>query len=268
MELNVGNENQPEGEVSDTGNAGAEGSAEEGIQPGQDSTEGEGNLGVGEVPPELKAKEKELMRAWHEKNQAAAERQRTLDEKQKALDGVYNQEWFRKALADERERRAGRVSELTPEAFEALKNDPRAFQEYFLKREEAMEANLKSQFAPEIEKLGKSQQELAASREYDSVKDKYGEEFVSANKEGALDKYIDKGFDYDVAFKLHMQDQGKVAGAKQENPAARRAAAIEKGGLSKSRGGPIHKVGTLEDALSMAISLSQKGVKDFTLERK
>lgn len=248
------------------------------ITGAQDSST-EGNEGKGlvkEVPPELAAKEKELMQAFHEKTQKLAEEKRRMEQEgsaykqdAQALYELSKQDWFKTAIEAEKARRQGRALEINPDTFEALKNDPKAFSEYLAKRDQAVADSLKSQFKSEFEKLGRSQQEILVSREKESVASKFGEEFTAAEKNGDLTPYLQEGLSYERAYKLYCQDNGKIAGKKSEAPpsADRKTGAIEKGGMSRVKGGPVVKAKNLSEALDRAFELAAKGVKDYRFER-
>ena len=150
----------------ESGNAGGG----EGAGTGHQAPELETEKGLGvEVPPELKEKEKELLRAFHSKTQALAERERTIGaevEEYKrdamALYDLAKQDWFKKAVETEKGRRTGKGSqaaEITEETFEALKSDKRAFQDFLAQRDKDIVDGLESRFRGEFEKLGKSQQQ-------------------------------------------------------------------------------------------------------------
>lgn len=248
------------------------------IQAADGSTPGTDSL-VAELPPELKEKEKELMRSYHEKTQALAREREALagettvyKQDAQALYELSKQEWFKQAVEAEKGRRSGKTMEMTPEQFEVIKADPRAFHEYLVSRDERRDAALKQQFANEISRLGNTQAELLASRELEAVTGKYGQEFTDAKNSQALKPYLDKNFDHETAFKLYMQDNGKVAGAKKPaaplTEAERRDASVERPGMPKVRGGPVVVANNLNEALDRAFDLARRGVKDYSFTKK
>lgn len=253
------------------------GDSEQTIEGQDHSTNTGDGKGLGkEVPPELKEKEKELLRAFHEKTQALAEDRRKMEaettvhkQDAQAFYDLAKQDWFKAAVEAEKSRRQGRAVEITPEAFETIKNDPRAFADYLAKRDEAVAGSLKSQFKAELEKLGKSQQELVTSREKDSAAREFGEDFTVTEKAGELKAYLDEGLSYERAYKLYCQDQGKVAGAKKEAApiTQKKGGIVERSGMPQVRGGPVIKAKNLSEALDRAFELAAKGVKDYRFEK-
>ncbi len=227
------------------------------------------------LPKELEAKEKELMRAFHTKTQALAEKERTLAgeaEKYKqdatVLYDLTKQEWFKKAVELEKGRRSGAHQEMSDEDFESIRSDKKAFQNFLANRDKSIAESLKSEFKMEFEKLSKSQQELVTNKEFDTVANVYGDEFKQANDSDALDKYLDKGYDYETSFKLYMQDQGKVARKQDALPEKRKSGAVEKSGMAQVRGGPVVKAKNLTEALDRAFDLARKGQKDYSFSKE
>ena len=258
----------------ESGNAG--GDSAEVIAANSGSTQGdEGNQNTQELPPELKEKEKELLRGFHAKTQALAEKERMLQaelntakQDASALYDLSKQEWFKNAVESEKARRRGQATEITAEQFESLKSDPRAFSEYLSKRDQAVAASLKSQFQSELEKLTRTQSELLGSRAEAEAVGKFGDEYKQAKESGALAPYLDK-YEPEVAFKLYSQDQGKVAGKRAAAPAPNaKGGTVEKGGMVSARGGPVVEAKSLDDALDRAFDLARRGVKDYSIKRK
>lgn len=242
------------------------------ITGNEGSTDGNGSdLGVKEVPPELKGKEKELLRAFHLKTQELAEERKNLaqyEKDAKAFYGLTDQDWFKTAIEAEKARRQGRVTEISDEEFEAVKNDKRAFTDLLAKRDKDVAMRIQSEFKPELERLKSTQQQLAANRAEEAIAAKYGADYLDAKETGALDKYLER-FDPETAFILHQQSQGKVAGKKPAAPAPdRRDAIVDKGGMSHTRGGPVSKAKDLESYLDRAFELSAKGVKNFRIDKE
>src|SRR3990167_8797235 len=91
---------------------------------GGSTQEAEGSdLGVKDVPPELVEKQKELMRAFHSKTQALAEKERALQSETaqykqdaQALYELSKQDWFKKAVEIEKAQRNGASMEIPEEA--------------------------------------------------------------------------------------------------------------------------------------------------------
>jgi hypothetical protein len=259
-------------ESAESGNAGggADGAAID-TTAGGSTQDGAGNHGAELTPEQLKEKEKELLRGFHSKTQALAEKERALDQYVKdarAFYGLSDQQWFKQAVEAEKARRAGAGPDLSDEAFEALKSDKKAFLEYQSRRDKALVESVTSQFKPELEKLGKSQEELHANREFEGVAAKYGKAFKDANDTGALDSYLQKGLDYDTAFILHEQAHGRVAGKAPATPADRRGSITDKGGMSSARGGPVVKAKSLDDYLDRALDLIGRGSKDYRITKE
>jgi hypothetical protein len=245
----------------------------QGVQDGGDKSN---TLGV-EVPPELKEKEKELVRGFHKKMQELSAKEKELEQRYgeaekdaKTLYTIAQQEWFKKAAEEEKARRRGISMDMTAEQFEEIKNDPRRFAEYLSKRDQAVAESLKTQFKTEFDKLSKSQSELQADREVERLQGKYGDDFVQAKDSGKLDSYLKDGFDRETAYKLLCQDEGRVAGKPKQKEAApvnSKGGTVEKTGIVNARGGPVVKAKSLDEALDRVFEMQGKGIKDYRLER-
>ncbi len=262
--------------VSESSNAGGAGDGQA-IDANEDSTQGQGNdLGVKEVPPELKEKEKELVRGFHAKSQAFAEEKRVLNERlaaaerdAAAFNNLIKQDWLKEAAEKEKALRTGRATELSQEAFESIKNDPNAFSKFMNEHDQRLLSSIKSQLAPELDKLNKSQGDFAAEKALDAAARQYGKDFVEAKESGALDNYL-KEYDPATGYKLYCQDHGKVAGKAEVKPAALKNGVVEKNGMSQARGGPVIKIkGGLNEMLDRAFEQARQGkLKETRFEKE
>lgn len=260
-------------EVESTATA-AGGDSGSDIETTKDSTQGgsgSSSLGVDGVPAELADKEKELLRAFHTKTQALAEKERQIREESnqykqdaQAFYELSKQNWFKQAVEAEKALRSGAPAEIPDEAL----TDKRVLQEFLQKRDEAMMNRVKAQLAPELQKLGKSQADLLAERELSAAVTKYGDDFAKAKDDGSLAPYL-KEYDPETAYKLFCQDNGRVAGVRKESGRSedRKATVVEKSGMGKARGGPVVKAANLSEALDRAFDLARRGVKDYNFER-
>lgn len=243
-------------------------------QPGQTGTSGE-KL-ADNLPPELETKHKELLKAFHEKTQKLADDRRQLEletarykQDAEVLYGLADKQWFKKAIEDEKARRSGASMEISDDDLEAARTDNKAFRELLSRRDKAITESLRSEFKPEFDKLTEHQKELVTEREFDTVAEEYGADFRKANDEGLLDPYLNKGLDYESAFKLLEADNGRLAkkASRQESLISKRSGSIEKTGMATTRGGPVHKVRNLDEAISRALELASRGQKDYRLEK-
>lgn len=230
-----------------------------------------------DLPPELQTQQKELLRAFHAKTKALADKEKDLtataqryEQDAKVLYDLGKQDWFKKAIETEKVRRSGAHIEVSAEDFEAIKSDPKAFQTFLAQRDRALADSIKSEFKVEFDKLNKNQQELVTTREFETVAENYGDEFTQANESGGLEPYLKDGLDYERSFKLYMADQGKVARktGEQTSPERKKAGVIERGGMATVRGGPVYKAKNLNEALDRAFDLARKGTKEYRLVKE
>lgn len=232
-------------------------------------------IGPKELPAELEATRKELLRDYHKKTQALAEERKALEadlsrykQDAESLYALSQQDWFRAAVSAEKNRRSGKATEISDEEFESIRSDKRAFQEFLGKREKSIVEGLESKFKADFESLSKSQQELLTSKEFDAAAKAYGQAFIDANEAGELDAYLEKDFDYETAFKLAMQDKGLVAKkAQAKESGSPKSGAVERTGMPAARGGLVVKAKNLDEAFDAAFEMARRGHKDYSIER-
>lgn len=237
---------------------------------GQTDSKSEDILHKKELPPELEATRKELLKSFHQKTQALSAKEKEFERYASDAKMFYElgqEKWFKDAVAAEKARRAGATQEISDEEFETIRSNKKAFQDFLSRQNKAVAESLKSEFKGEFEKLSKNQKEILAEKEFDDVAGVYGQDFIEANDTNALDSYLDKGYSYEDSFKLYMQDQGKVAKKADSRPAPSRSAVIEKRGAPSARGSAVVKAKNLDDALNRAFDLARKGQKDYRLEK-
>ena len=204
-------------ESGDTSQGGGESDATELDKTVQSDTENDsgGTLESTNIPPELEETKKNLLRDYHKKTQAFSEERGKLNseiEKFKrdaeTLYDLAGRDWFKRALDEEKTRRSGSsVEELSDDEFEAIKNDKRVFREFLTKRDKSISDGLRDEFKTEFNKLSSSQQAILTEKEFDSTANAYGADFLAANKNGELDVYLDKDFDYETAYQLYKQNR-------------------------------------------------------------
>ena len=208
--------------------------------------EQEGNT----LPPELAAKEKELMRGFHEKTQALAKRERELladadkfKSESDTLQQLVQTEWFKKAAQAEKARRNGESQELTDEDFEAVRSDKRAFNDYLKRRDDSLETRIKS----EIARVAKATESLHEDRELERLEDKYGDDFKTLKSDGGLDKYLKQGYSYEDAFiKADFEANRSTRTQKLSEEAqrlitAKKAGSVDKPGVTRVSGSQVFK---------------------------
>ena len=202
------------------------------------------------LPPELAAKEKELMRGFHEKTQALAKREKELmaeaesfKSESETLRQLVQTEWFQKASKAEKDRRTGVSQEMTDEDFEAIRSDKRAFNEYLKRRDESFESKIKS----EIARVAKATEALHADKEMESLAKTYGEDFTKLKDEGALDKYLKQGYGYEDAFikadyeRSKSSHSQKLTEEAQRLITAKKAGSVDKPGVTRVSGSQVFK---------------------------
>lgn len=272
MTVETKTEDQPTTEAEPGKAGGGEGA---GIEPEAQPEGQAGSEDTKELPKELEETRKQLLRDYHKKTQALAEERKTLEsdsqryrQDAEALYSLSQQEWFKNAVAAEKNRRNGRSLDISDEDFEAIKIDKRAFQDFLNKRDKSITEGLESKFKAEFESLSKEQQKFVTEKEFDIVAREYGQAFKDANEAGELEGYLKKDYDYETAFKLLMQDKGQVAKkASAKEPNSSKAGAVEKTGMPAVRGGPVAKAKNLDEALQAAFEMARKGQKDYKIER-
>lgn len=222
------------------------------------------------LPPELVAKEKELMRGFHEKTQALAKREKELlaeAEKFKSesdtLQQLVQTDWFKKAAQAEKDRRNGASQELTDEDFETIRSDKRAFNDYLKRRDDSLETKIKS----EISRLAKATESLHVDRELESLAKSYGEDFTKLKDEGALDKYLKQGYGYEDAFikadyeRSKSTRSQKLTDEAQRLITAKKAGSVDKPGVTQVRGSQVLKAKnrSFDDVFAQAFAAAKRG---------
>jgi len=218
------------------------------VQPLQEGNATEEQQGA--LSPELEAQRKELMRGFHQKTQELAAEKRALEsearkyrEEAEKFARLQQTPWFQKAVETESAKLKGIGPELGAEEFQALQTDPRAFQEYLKRRDQAVEDRLVARLTPLFEET----KGLKQGRELDNVSRTYGDEFKQANETGKLDKYTQRGYDLEGAFLAYKGEEAikgngqRVKVEAQKLLDAKRAGAVEKPGVTSVRGGQVIK---------------------------
>lgn len=227
-------------------------------------------LGV-EVPDGLKEKEKELLKAFHSKTQALADKEKSLEAHKHDAETLYelvSQPWFKDAYKQFREGNNSQ-KEMSDEEWDSLRQDKRAFNEFLSKRDKATADSLRSEFRNELGKLSKEQKEIQSSLEFKKTAEEFGEDFVSAQKDGSLKEYLDEGHNLRRSYQLFKSDRGEVAKkSEKQSVDSKRSGTVEKNGLSSARGGKVYKAGSLDAALNQIFDAAARGEKDYRVSKE
>lgn len=249
-----------------------------GVQSEQADNAKEEGLGPDNLAPELESQRKELLRDYHAKTQKYAAEKRDLEAKlaqsqkdSEVLQALMQKKWFVDAANAEKARRSGFQADLTDEEFESVRSDKRSFQEFLTRRDKALEAKL----AEQIEMLKKDTQSVRIDRELDTLKAKY-KDYGDVQGSGAMDKYLEKGYDREDAYKLAKQDSAlKDTTARLQEEAARllaakKAGSVDKGGVPRTSGSRVIKVKpsvSFHELFDLAHEEVRNG-RDFVLEKE
>lgn len=280
---------------------GASGTSEENLAPSGESTSdqpqqegiGDDELGSENLPPELQETRKNLLRGFHKKTQELRDKELRLEStvtdlktKSQTLEQLMVQPWFKDAMAKERARREGRVGledmDLSDDDLTAaLENkDKKAFIRLVGRVAQQIADGRQ---APQAERLTRAEgalSELRSSQEFDAIARKY-KDFGALSDSGALEPYLEKGLDYETAYKVYKADKDlpklqaemerKAEERAQELLDTSRAGAISRGGAPRIKGQEIIKARSLEDAFEKTWDLMvRKGRKadSFTLQKE
>lgn len=271
---------QPEGQVEPDGQGQFGGDGTQGIggDNGVQPQGKEGNaetLGPDNLPPELAEARTKLFQDYHEKTQKLATekreiegRLRDLSQSDTVLKRLLEENWFKDAYTREKGRRSGQVEDLTPEAFEQIKNDPKAFNDYVRKQAEAI---AESKVGPELGKTKQQLQNLTTQREFEGIAAQY-KDFKALNDRGAFDADLAKGYDYETAYARYKlrngNDGSSIAQEAERILAARRAGSVDKPGSPVPRGQRVikAKAGDLGGALDRLFEAHARGETNLKLE--
>ena len=259
-------------------NSGGQVSGESTAIQSEHGDNGNGKIGIeNTVPPELEETRKQLMRDYHEKMRSIKEdKLRTESENNRlrneasTLQQLMQQEWFKKATDAERARRSGQVVEigLSDEEFSTATTDKKAFQNLIYKIADQVASAKVGKVEPQLGQNQEALEELKREREFDTVASKY-KDFRDLNNQGALDPYLERGFDFETAYARYRLDHHPAA-PKQEtqiDPETQRAGSVSPGGVTRVNGQRIIKAKNLDEAMDLAFEALQKGDKNFKIER-
>lgn len=263
-------------ETTTEDNASVESQGVQSPEQGDNSDE----LGPNNLPPELENTRKELLRDYHAKLQSSREDKLRFeaelqDKRAKAetLGNLFQQDWFKKALEDEKARRNGTFQEtqMTDEQFELVKNDKTAFMKLVSGLAEKM---VTTKVDPVISNHQANLEDIQLEREFESAKGKF-KDFESLNSKGALDSYLEEGYDFATAYKLYKADNIKESDidARASEKARElldesRNGAISKGGLTKASGSRVLEASNFDDAFDQVFHAYERGEKDVKVNRK
>lgn len=259
--------------VSEETQTGAIGEGQD-VQPaGQEGNVGEEKLGKeGDLPPELEETRKQLLRDWHAKNQKLADDKRsfesemqTLKKDAQTLQGLFEQEWFKKALTEERARRDGKGvrTEITDEEYQAAQTDKSAFENLVARK--ALEV-VKSEYGSKLSEFDEKVSELSTEREFEvCAQNPRMKDFRDLNAQGAFDPYLQKGYSYEDAYIKYKYDnsqdnsESKIHEEAEKILAAKKAGSVEKSGITNPKGARIVKVVDADAAFDQAWDAYEKG---------
>jgi hypothetical protein len=268
---------------------GGEGEAIAGSQEGVQDAGRESNaaseslMDKTDLPPELEDTRKSLLKDYHAKMQAFAEKERQMQaetaafkEDSQTLRQLAQTDWFRKALEAQRAERNGNGQaslDLTDEQFETIRNDKRAFAEFVSGLAEKV---AEKKFGPKLnatqEKLGRFEE----AKEIEQLSAKYPG-FSELKASGALDVHLKQGSDYKTAYALAMLDNPqKSQSTKQADPqveaerllAAKKNGSVPNSGLGTRGKAPVVNVkkGNLDDLMDKLGDLARKGQDPMKFE--
>ncbi len=249
------------------------------VQPGQ-----AGNAeSAGALSPELEQTKKNLIRDYHEKTQRLAEEKRQLEleragdrEAADSFRGLAQQEWFKRAIQEEKARRSGALEDLTDEDFDALRTDKRAWTDKTRKLVERIVESRLGQVGQEVSNTRMSLEEIQHEREFNSIASKY-KDFEVLNEQGAFDEYLksDPSITFKEAYALYKLDHpgnSSNGSADIEKEAVRlldekKSGAVERNGVAQVRGKRIVKAKNYDDAFQKAWESVSRG-EDVELQRE
>ena len=242
---------------------------------------GQGNEGEGAaLPPELEEVKKNLVRGFHEKTQKLAQRQKELEDKYSAaekdasaLRTIANEEWFKKALAQERKRLNGVVDdEMTDEQFQSITADKKNFQAYFNHKVKEL---LDARMSQEIGNIRRPLQDLRRESDIARLRVAHGKHFSTALDNGDLDKDVEGGYNYEDAYARFAlrnpkstENEESVEDRAERLLAEKRGGTVNRGGSSGAgKGVRTYPVQSLNEALDLIWDKTQAGEK-FSIKRK
>lgn len=245
--------------------------------------DGTGNDGSGEespdndLPPELQEARKKLFRDYHEKTQKLAEERKALEGKltdlqksHQALTELMQDEGFKHWYKSEKARRTGAViaeEDLSDEAFDKIRNDPRAFREHLNRYAQSIEARV-------LEKTSRADREVRELRtelEHEKLSKRYPD-FKKVLDSGVLDSFKRDGYSDETAYALYKlrnsaTDDKKVQAEAQRVLAERRAGAVDRPGVTQVRGERVIKAKTFEEFFDRAMDETRAGNSNFRAEK-
>ena len=233
---------------------------------------------VKDVPEQLKAKEKELLQAFHKKTQELSQKERQLEAQsasyKRDAETMYklaDQPWFKSALEKQRSSKngPGEVS-ISDEEFQTLTTNRPAFEQFLTSRDKQLYDAIMAQMESRVGTSEKSNKEIKDQLEYDKTAKTFPE-FSELHESGALEPWLKKGHSYEDAYGLYKFSQGenpqKVRDEAARLIAAKKNGSINKDGISGNKGGPVVKAKNISQAIDRAFELISKGQKDFRIEK-
>lgn len=238
---------------------------------GQDNADQEATL-----PPELQEQKKNLMRDYHAKTQALAEKERDMlsraeegERVSKTFQKLLNQDWFKKAYADFKSGRTAPL-ELTAEQLQNVTQDPRAFQELIDKRVEAI---VQARYGEKLSQYEEEIGSLRSSSEVGALASRYPD-FKEYHDNGSLKPYLREGHSMEGAYAMaKLKDEKphkQVEKGVQERLQTMKNGAVGKRGVPSVSGGPVLKAKKGEDPWMVFDRMFEASLKnpDVRLERE
>lgn len=251
-------------------------------QPAEQTGSAEGQTGQETLPPELEQTRKKLLQDYHVKTQKLAEDRRKLEaevsrykDDSGSLQQLMAQDWFKRALEQEKTRRTGKAQlpEPSDEDFQAIQNgDKKAFARAVAElAEKLVQEKVGGPLSTTAEKLKK----LESDREFERVAARH-KDFRDLSDQGLLDEYLQKGYDPEAAYKQYKFDQDlqelpkKVEQRAQELLQSKKAGSVATNGVSQVKGTKILKAkkGDWGDAFDKVWEAHMRGETDVRVEKE
>ena len=277
------NTNQPESslEVSDgvdNSESNNTGNEPEGTNEGDgDKTDEQANddaaladdIGPKDIPVELEPLKKELLADYYAKTrELAADRKGVteLQTKAKTLNELLSYKPFQDWYSKEQDRLAGKTTpeanDFTEEQMEEIKSDPNKFDEFIKDRAKKI---IKDEYGETMNKSKQQLEDVRADKQLKAVAEQYPD-FDAINDAGLLDKYVDKGHDFETAYAM-FKLQNPAHATKAINKKAvdlvnkAKAGSIEKGSGIPKEGAEIVEVSSVDEGFDEQAKADREGRK-------
>ncbi len=241
---------------------------------GQEGNGSEGGLleSEGVLPAEVEETRKQLMKDYHAKTQALAEKTRQMEaqmsgfqEKATMLDNLLKQEWFVETLEARRNGKNGQAQGLSAEELEKVGISPEQAATF----EKIVQAKVDAQVRQLVPELKKHRSELEEIR-LEKAKAEFAKghpDFDQVTKSEAFKKHSEN-YDFKAAYALARMESGPQSSTQEAERilAARKAASVLKGGPTKVDGKKVVKSRDFRHTLSLLKDQLESGGSLDTLE--